>query len=141
MGKPVSSMIQASIGPWRSIAGSTISRTLAKTFSSDHAAIPDKMQKRLMLRSRPPILRLDGHAAHDDGSYMDQAQLNDYIAERDPIERMAARLRLDGLSEGAIESLRTAAAGVVTSGLQAAENSPAPDPATILDGVYATRLT
>jgi pyruvate dehydrogenase E1 component alpha subunit len=86
-------------------------------------------------------LRLDGHAAHDDGSYMDQAQLNDYIAERDPIERMAARLRLDGLSEGAIESLRTAAAGVVTSGLQAAENSPAPDPATILEGVYATRLT
>ena len=86
-------------------------------------------------------LRLDGHAAHDDGSYMDQAQLSDYIAQRDPIERMAARLRLDGLSEGAIEALRTAAAGVVTSGLQAAENSPAPDPATLLDGVYATELT
>jgi TPP-dependent pyruvate/acetoin dehydrogenase alpha subunit len=86
-------------------------------------------------------LRLDGHAAHDDGSYMDQAQLNEYSAQRDPIERMAARLRLDGLSDGAIEALRTAAAGVVTSGLQAAENSPAPDPATILDGVYATKLT
>ena len=35
-------MIQASIGPWRSIAGSTISRALAKTFSSDHAATPTK---------------------------------------------------------------------------------------------------
>jgi hypothetical protein len=28
-------MIQALIGPWRSIAGNTISRTLAKTFSSN----------------------------------------------------------------------------------------------------------
>src|SRR5712691_222266 len=37
LGKPVSSMIHASIGPWRSIAGSTISRTLASTFASDHS--------------------------------------------------------------------------------------------------------
>ena len=35
-------MIHASIGPRCSIAGSTISRTLANTFSSDHAAIPTK---------------------------------------------------------------------------------------------------
>ena len=35
LGKPVSSMIHASIGPCRSIPGSTISRTFAKTCSSD----------------------------------------------------------------------------------------------------------
>jgi hypothetical protein len=35
-------MIQASMAPWRSIAGSTISRTLPKTFASDHAATPTK---------------------------------------------------------------------------------------------------
>ena len=29
-------------------------------------------------------LRLDGHAAHDDGSYMDQERLADYVARRDP---------------------------------------------------------
>jgi TPP-dependent pyruvate/acetoin dehydrogenase alpha subunit len=86
-------------------------------------------------------LRLDGHAAHDDGSYMDQAQLKDYAAQRDPIERLAARLRLDGLSEAEIETLRAAAADEVSAGLQAAEASPAPDPATMLDGVYATELT
>jgi hypothetical protein len=39
---PVSSMIQASIGPCRSIAGSTISRTFASTFSSDQRPSPAK---------------------------------------------------------------------------------------------------
>jgi len=42
LGKPVSSMIQASIGPWRVIVGSTISHTLASTLSSDHGAWPTK---------------------------------------------------------------------------------------------------
>jgi hypothetical protein len=35
-------MIHASIGPFFSIAGSTISRTLARTASSDQAALPTK---------------------------------------------------------------------------------------------------
>jgi pyruvate dehydrogenase E1 component alpha subunit len=86
-------------------------------------------------------LRLDGHAAHDDGSYMDQAQQSEYAQQRDPIERLAERLRLDGLTDSEVEALRAAAAGEVASGLEAAEASPAPDPATILDGVYATKLT
>jgi hypothetical protein len=33
---------QASLGPWRSISGSTNSRTLAKTFSSDQLPSPTK---------------------------------------------------------------------------------------------------
>jgi TPP-dependent pyruvate/acetoin dehydrogenase alpha subunit len=85
-------------------------------------------------------LRLDGHAAHDDGSYMDQAQLSDYVTRRDPIERLAARLRLDGLTDAEVDALRASAADEVSAGLQQAEASPAPDPATILDGVYATEL-
>jgi TPP-dependent pyruvate/acetoin dehydrogenase alpha subunit len=86
-------------------------------------------------------LRLDGHAAHDDGSYMDQEQLAEYGAQRDPLERLAARLRLDGLSDAEVEGMRAAAAGEVAAGLEQAEASPAPDPATLLDGVYATPLT
>jgi TPP-dependent pyruvate/acetoin dehydrogenase alpha subunit len=86
-------------------------------------------------------LRLDGHAAHDDGSYMDQALLGEYAEQRDPVERLAARLRLDGLGDDEIEALRSAAADEVSVGLAAAEASPAPDPATILDGVYASELT
>ena len=62
-------------------------------------------------------LRLHGHAAHDDGSYMDQAQLRDYSEQRDPIERLAARLRLDGLSEAEVEALRATAADEVSAGL------------------------
>src|SRR5260370_720733 len=38
LGRPVSSMIQASIGPSRGICGNTIWRTLVKTASSDQAA-------------------------------------------------------------------------------------------------------
>ena len=86
-------------------------------------------------------LRLDGHAAHDDGSYMNQAQLSEYVTQRDPIERLAARLRLDGLTAAEVDALRASVAEEVSAGLQAAEASPAPDPATILDGVYATELT
>ena len=76
-------------------------------------------------------LRLDGHAAHDDGSYMDQIRLKDYVAQRDPIERLAARLRLDGLSDG--RGRRRCARPPPTrssAGLAEAEASPAPDPAT-----------
>jgi pyruvate dehydrogenase E1 component alpha subunit len=85
-------------------------------------------------------LRLDGHAAHDDGSYMDQERLADYAAQRDPVERLAARLREDGLSPAELQALRASAADEVATGLAEAEASPAPDPATLLDGVYATRL-
>jgi pyruvate dehydrogenase E1 component alpha subunit len=85
-------------------------------------------------------LRLDGHAAHDDGSYMDQEQLAEYAEQRDPIERLAERLRLDGLGDDEIQALRSAAAGEVSTGLESAEASPAPDPASILDGVYASEL-
>jgi hypothetical protein len=42
LGKPVSSMIQASIGLCRSIAGRTICRTFASTRSSDHRPSPTK---------------------------------------------------------------------------------------------------
>src|SRR5712671_4013162 len=42
LGKPVSSTIQASTGPLRSIAGSTSSPTLASIAASDHGAFPTK---------------------------------------------------------------------------------------------------
>jgi pyruvate dehydrogenase E1 component alpha subunit len=86
-------------------------------------------------------LRLDGHAAHDDGSYMDQERLAEYTERRDPVERLAATLRQDGHSEAEVEALRAAAADEVAAGLAEAEASPAPDPATLLEGVYATELT
>jgi TPP-dependent pyruvate/acetoin dehydrogenase alpha subunit len=82
-------------------------------------------------------LRGHGHAAHDGALYVP-----DKLRERygDPVERLAARLLLDGLAEDEIEALRQAAQDAVDAGLAEAETSPAPDPATLGDGVYATPL-
>ena len=82
-------------------------------------------------------LRMHGHAAHDDGRYMDQERLRTFAERFDPVERLAARLRLDGLD---IDALRQAAVDEVAAGLATAEEAPAPDPATLAEGVYATPL-
>ncbi len=82
-------------------------------------------------------VRMHGHAGHDDGSYM-PAGMREQFAERfDPVERLAARLALDGFSAAAIEEARKEAAAAIAAGLAEAEQAPAPDPATIEDGVYA----
>jgi TPP-dependent pyruvate/acetoin dehydrogenase alpha subunit len=82
-------------------------------------------------------LRGHGHAAHDDAGYVPEELRARY---GDPIERLAARLSLDGLTEEEVESLRQAAADEVVTALAEAEAGPAPDPATLTDGVYATEL-
>jgi TPP-dependent pyruvate/acetoin dehydrogenase alpha subunit len=82
-------------------------------------------------------LRGHGHAAHDDARYVPSELRGRY---GDPIERLAARLRLDGLDEQELESARTAAAAEVAAALAEAEGAPAPDPATLEDGVYATPI-
>jgi pyruvate dehydrogenase E1 component alpha subunit len=82
-------------------------------------------------------LRMHGHAAHDDGRYMDRERLRTFADRFDPVERLAARLRLDGLRIDQIDTLRQAAVDEVSSGLAEAEAAPAPDPATLADGVYA----
>ena len=55
----------------------------------------------------------------------------------DPVERLAARLALDGVGSPAIQGMRDAALAEVDAGLAEAEQAPAPDPATLEDGVYA----
>jgi TPP-dependent pyruvate/acetoin dehydrogenase alpha subunit len=82
-------------------------------------------------------LRGHGHAAHDDARYVP-----DELRERfpDPIERLAARLVLDGLSEQTVDGLRESARVEVEAALLDAESAPAPDPASLEEGVYATPL-
>jgi hypothetical protein len=51
-------MIQASIGPCCSIAGTTSSRTFANTFSSDHSPSPTKCSKHwCCAETRPGAVR------------------------------------------------------------------------------------
>ncbi len=81
-------------------------------------------------------LRMEGHAAHDDARYV-PADLRAEFELRDPVERLAARLRLDGLSQEEVAALRAGAAAEVADALAEAESAPAPDPATLERGVYA----
>jgi TPP-dependent pyruvate/acetoin dehydrogenase alpha subunit len=83
-------------------------------------------------------LRGHGHAAHDDASYVPEALRARFS---DPIDRLAARLRLDGLSDDELANRRRRAAEVVAAGLAEAEAAPPPDPADLEDGVYATPVT
>jgi TPP-dependent pyruvate/acetoin dehydrogenase alpha subunit len=83
-------------------------------------------------------VRMDGHAAHDDARYMPPELLAEYGTRRDPVERLAARFRADGMSDSDLETLRQAAADEVADGLAEAERAPAPDPALLEQGVYAS---
>jgi len=82
-------------------------------------------------------LRMHGHAAHDDARYVPRHLLEVYAERFDPVDRLVARLRLDGVGDDRLDALRAAAGEEVARGLAAAEASPAPDPATLTDGVWA----
>ncbi len=82
-------------------------------------------------------LRLHGHAAHDDASYVPE----DLRARfDDPIDRLVWRLEADGVASATLALVREDAASAVDAGLREAESSPAPDPSSLLDGVWATPL-
>ena len=82
-------------------------------------------------------LRGHGHAAHDDARYV-PAELRARFG--DPIERLAARLVADGVPQEDVDAVRASAAAEVAAALEEAEAAPAPDPATLEHGVYATPL-
>lgn len=85
-------------------------------------------------------MRMEGHAAHDAGTYMDQDEKKRFETERDPVERLALRLQLDGMPVEEVDRVRAAAVAEVAAGLAEAEQSPAGDPATLEDGVYSQPL-
>jgi pyruvate dehydrogenase E1 component alpha subunit len=81
-------------------------------------------------------LRIHGHAAHDDGSYVPE-DLREAYEERDPVERLRARLRLDGFERDELEAVDAGEAEAVAAALEEASASPAPDPGELEDGVWA----
>jgi TPP-dependent pyruvate/acetoin dehydrogenase alpha subunit len=82
-------------------------------------------------------VRMHGHAAHDDARYVPAGMREEFAARFDPVDRLAARLALDGFGADAIDRMRESAAAEVAAGLAEAEQAPAPNPATIEHGVYA----
>src|SRR5512135_2602478 len=83
-------------------------------------------------------LRMEGHAVHDDAFYVPK-ELFERWAERDPIERFRTWLRSNAdLRDDDEEQIGAYVKKLLNDALQKAEESPQPDPATLLDGVYAT---
>jgi pyruvate dehydrogenase E1 component alpha subunit len=83
-------------------------------------------------------LRMEGHAVHDDAYYVPK-ELFERWAERDPLERYRTWLRENAeLTDEEEDEIGTQVKKVLNDALQRAEDSPMPDPATLLDGVYAT---
>jgi len=83
-------------------------------------------------------LRMEGHAVHDDAFYVPKELFEEW-AKNDPVERFRAWLRenaeLTGEEE---EEISSRVKKLLNDALTQAEESPQPDPATLLEGVYAT---
>jgi pyruvate dehydrogenase E1 component alpha subunit len=79
-------------------------------------------------------MRMHGHGAHDDMSYVPPALLEEWAA-RDPIERYEERLRARGVD---VEALHASVRAELERETAWALAQPEPDPATALEGVWAT---
>jgi pyruvate dehydrogenase E1 component alpha subunit len=82
-------------------------------------------------------MRMHGHGAHDDMSYVPPEMLEEWEA-RDPIERYAERLVAEhGFGSDEVEAIRTEVATYVNEGAERALASPMPDPAIACEDVFA----
>lgn len=80
-------------------------------------------------------MRMHGHAAHDDMKYVPPEQLAQW-RERDPVEQQERRLA--ALPEPVdVAALRAEVQAEVDAATEEALAAPMPDPATVLDGVFA----
>ncbi|MGH2996703.1 MAG: thiamine pyrophosphate-dependent dehydrogenase E1 component subunit alpha, partial [Gaiellaceae bacterium] len=83
-------------------------------------------------------LRMEGHAVHDDAFYVPK-ELFERWAERDPLERFRSWLRQNAdLSDEEEEDVAGGVKKLLNEAIRRADESPLPDPSTLLDGVYAT---
>jgi pyruvate dehydrogenase E1 component alpha subunit len=83
-------------------------------------------------------LRMEGHAVHDDAFYVPKELFEEW-AKRDPIERFRSWLRDNAdLSNEEEEEITGRVKKLLNDALSRAEESPQPDPATLMEGVYAT---
>ncbi len=83
-------------------------------------------------------LRMEGHAVHDDAFYVPK-QMFEKWAESDPIERFRTWLRDNAeMTDSEEDDIAASVKKLLISSLERADESPQPDPATLLDGVYAT---
>ena len=83
--------------------------------------------------------RIKGHSRSDRQAYRTRDEVRRWQEpDRDPIARLAAVLRqYDLVSQADVEALENVAKERVAEALRFSEASPEPDPATVVEGVYA----
>jgi pyruvate dehydrogenase E1 component alpha subunit len=83
-------------------------------------------------------LRMEGHAVHDDAFYVPKVMFEKW-AEQDPLERFRSWLRDHaGMTDEQEDEIQSGVKKLLHDALQRAEESPQPDPSTLLEGVYAS---
>src|SRR3954471_19882830 len=83
-------------------------------------------------------LRMEGHAVHDDAFYVPKPMFEAWAAS-EPLERFRTWLRDNAnMTDEEEDEITTGVKKLLNESLQRAEDSPLPDPAELLDGVYAT---
>jgi TPP-dependent pyruvate/acetoin dehydrogenase alpha subunit len=83
-------------------------------------------------------LRMEGHAVHDDAFYVPKDMFEEW-AKHDPIERFRAWLRENAdLREEEEDEISSDVKKILNDAIKRAEDSPLPDPASVLEGVYAS---
>ena len=93
-------------------------------------------------RRRPDLvecvtLRMEGHAVHDDASYVPRELLEEWEA-KDPVERFRAWMRRNAeLDEDEDDEIRSEVKRLLEEAVDRAEESPLPEPEAALEGVYA----
>jgi TPP-dependent pyruvate/acetoin dehydrogenase alpha subunit len=83
-------------------------------------------------------LRMEGHAVHDDAFYVPKELFEEW-AKSDPLERYRTWLRENAeFTDEEEDEIRAEVKKLLNDAVRRAEESPLPDPATVLDDVYAT---
>jgi pyruvate dehydrogenase E1 component alpha subunit len=83
-------------------------------------------------------LRMEGHAVHDDAFYVPKDMFERWAAS-DPIESFRTWLREHAeLSDSEEDEISAGVKKLLNDALQRAEESPLPDPSSVIDGVFAT---
>src|SRR6266487_2475619 len=83
-------------------------------------------------------LRMEGHAVHDDAFYVPKDMFERWAAS-DPIESFRTWLRQHAeLNDSEEDEISAGVKKLLNDALQRAEESPLPDPSSLLDGVFAT---
>jgi pyruvate dehydrogenase E1 component alpha subunit len=82
-------------------------------------------------------MRMEGHAVHDDADYVPREML-ELWARRDPIERYRRWLQEHAeLSNEEDDGITVSVRRELEEAMKRAEDSPLPDPNTVLEGVFA----